>query len=491
MWQNAEKLSFSIALWTECDVLIAGGGITGITTGLLLQQAGKQCVIAEASEIGFGTTGGTTCHINTLLDTPYPTIEKNFGTEGAKLIATAAAQSRQLIAELVAHYGIDCDFEYKDGYLFAQTEKEEEELQKIFDAAHNAGVDVTYADSIPVPMQFRKALCFKQQAQMHPLKYLNALAKAFTDAGGVITEHTHVLKHETTGGGYTVHTTGGDIKAKHVIYATHIPQGINLSHFRCAPYRSYVLGVQLADDDYPQDLAYDMKEPYHYFRTHAIDGISYLISGGADHKTGHGDPEESFEELESFTREHFNVKSVDYKWSSQYFEPADGLPYIGRLSAGDNVYIATGYSGNGIIFGSLAGIILRDVIKGVDNPLAHLLSPGRVKPVASFSNIVKENADVVYHFLADRFNVESLPVLSTILPGTGKVVTHDNEKVAVYRGEDGKINIISPVCTHAGCFVTWNNEEKSWDCPCHGGRYDAYGKVITGPAREDLRTIQL
>lgn len=490
IWQNINKNIFAPSLWTECDVLIAGGGITGITTGLLLHEAGMQCVIAEAHEIGFGTTGGTTCHINTLLDTPYTTIENNFGADGARLVAGGAIQARNMIDSLVAKYVIDCDFEYKDGYLYAQTAEEQEELQKIYEAAQKAGVEVEYVNSIPVSMQFTKALCFAKQAQMHPLKYLNAIALAFVTQGGVITEHVRVVKHEKSGDRYMVHTTGGIIKAKHVIYATHIPQGINISHFRCAPYRSYVLGVQLSDGNYPDAMAYDMKDPYHYFRTHVVDGTTYLISGGADHKTGHGDPEDAFDELEAFTREHFKVQSVDYKWSSQYFEPADGLPYIGRLTAGEDVFIATGYGGNGIIYGSLSGIILRDLILGNNNQLAELLSPGRVKPVASFTNIVKENADVVYHFFSDRFSVESLPVLNEITPGTGKVVIHENEKVAVYRADNGKIHVMSPVCTHAGCFVAWNDEEKSWDCPCHGGRYDALGKVITGPAREDLKKIE-
>ena len=490
IWQNIPKTMFATGLLTECDVLIAGGGITGITTGLLLQQEGKQCIIAEAHEIGFGTTGGTTCHINTLLDTPYTTIEDNFGEEGARLIADAAVQARGLIAGLVAEHGIACSFEYKDGYLYAQTGEEEQDLNRIYEASRKAGVDVEYVDTIPVPVPFKKALCFRQQAQMHPLKYLDALAHAFVAKGGVIAEHVRVMKHEESDDGYLVHTSAGIIKAKQVIYATHIPQGINLSHFRCAPYRSYVLGVQLSDGIYPYGMAYDMKDPYHYFRTHVVDGITWLIAGGADHKTGHGDPGEAFDELETFVRKYFEVQSVDYKWSSQYFEPADGLPYIGRLTAGEDVFIATGYSGNGIIFGTLSGIIFRDLLNGYNNPLAELLSPGRLKAAASFTNIVKENADVVYHFFSDRLSLESLPALDGIKPGTVKVVIHENEKLAVYRADNGILHIMSPVCTHAGCFVTWNNEEKSWDCPCHGGRYDALGKVVTGPARKDLKRIE-
>lgn len=497
-WKRASTDSSELAKTSDTridyswDVLIVGGGITGLTTALLLQEAGLACAIAEAHTIGFGTTGGTTAHINTMLDTPYHTIESNFGASAAEIVANAACAARDLIARNVAHYQIACDFEYKEGVLFAQTEKEAAELEKIYTASRRAGVEVEPIDHIPVPLKFQTAIAYHKQAQMHPINYVRALADRFTSNGGAIFEHTPVMGSKRIGDLHQVETTTRPLKSRRIVYATHIPPGLNILHLRCAPYRSYVLAVQLADGDYPTDLAYDMQEPYHYFRTHVINDTPYLIIGGEDHKTGHGSPNSSFQTLEAYARTHFQVSSVDYRWSAQYFEPADGLPYIGELPGGDgNTYVATGFSGNGILFGSFSGLLLTDLILGKENPSQKLFSPSRLKPVAGFTNFVKENADVAYRFMADRIGVEQLNTLVDLAPGTGAVVSYEQEKIAVYKSPEGNVNALSPVCTHAGCIVTWNDAEKSWDCPCHGGRYDIYGNVLTGPPRKNLQAIPL
>lgn len=476
-------------LW---DVAVVGGGITGLTTALRLQEAGKRCVVIEAHHIGFGTTGGTTAHVNTMLDTPYHTIESDFGVENARLVADAARAARDLIARNVSAYQIACDFEYKDGVLFAQTESEETELKKIYEGSLRAGVEVIPVSRIPVPLDFRMAISYRMQAQIHPLRYLRALAQAFEAAGGAIWQHTRVLANKRQQDVHHLETSSGIARASTIIYATHIPPGVNVLHFRCAPYRSYVLGIQLADEAYPDDLAYDMQEPYHYFRTHLLDGKPYLILGGADHKTGHGDSLQSFRELEAYTNKYFEVASIDYRWSSQFFEPADGLPYIGKLPGGDEgTYVATGFGGNGILFGSFSAILLADLVLGIENPCEKLFSPLRVKPVAAFTNFMKENADVVYRFVADRLSIEKLEAMAELAPDTGAVVNYENQRIALYKSPEGALSALSPICTHAGCIVAWNNAEKSWDCPCHGGRYDVSGKVLTGPPRKDLKGIPL
>ena len=476
-------------LW---DVAVVGGGITGLSTALRLQEAGKRCIVIEAHQIGFGTTGGTTAHINTMLDTPYHTIESDFGIENSRLVADAARAGRDLIARNVSAYQIACDFEYKDGVLFAQTDAEAATLKNIYEGSLRAGVDVVPVSEIPVPLDFRMAINCRMQAQIHPLKYLQALAQAFEAAGGTIMQHTQVSDSKRHREVYHLETSSGTIQAANLIYATHIPPGVNVLHFRCAPYRSYVLGVQLADEAYPAALAYDMQEPYHYFRTHLLDGKRYLILGGADHKTGHGNPEQSFRELEAYLRKHFDVASIDYRWSAQFFEPADGLPYIGKLPGGDEgIYVATGFGGNGVLFGSFAAVLLSDLILGIESPCEKLFSPLRVKPVAAFTNFVKENADVVYRFVADRLTTEKLAEMVELTPDTGAVVNFENQRIALYKSSDGALNALSPVCTHAGCIVAWNNAEKSWDCPCHGGRYDVAGKVLTGPPRKNLEEIPL
>jgi glycine/D-amino acid oxidase-like deaminating enzyme/nitrite reductase/ring-hydroxylating ferredoxin subunit len=478
---------------TLYDALIVGGGITGLTTALLLQKQGKQCILAEAQTIGFGTTGGTSAHLNTFFDATYADIESDFSEEAAKLVAQCGKESFTMIADLIKEYAIDCDLEYKDGYLYAETDDEVKVLDEILAASQRAGIEVVEADENGVKVPFKKSIVFKKQGQFHPLKYIFGLARAFVDAGGVIMEHGFIRETEFADG---VHSAKGDnliIKAKNLVYATHLPLGINVLDFKCAPYRSYVLGIKLTDDSgYPDALSYDSKDPYHYYRSHIIEGQKYLILGGEDHKTGHEDPDAAFETLETYVRQYYDVADITFKWSSQYYIPSDGLPYIGQLPGGDdNLYIATGYNGNGMMFGTLAGKMISDAITGKENVYADLFSPSRIKPVAGFMDFVKENADVAYHFVADRFSAEKIESLKELEAGTGTIVKYDNQKLAVYKNEQGKVTALNPVCTHTGCIVNFNHAEQSWDCPCHGGRFDTDGKVLTGPPRKDLQQIDI
>ncbi len=476
----------------EFDVIVVGAGITGITTALLLQKAGKNCLVLEAGKVGFGTTGGTSAHLNTFFDATYPEIESDFGAQAAKQVADSGKDAMAIIAELVREYGVDCDLEYKDGYLFSENEKETEQLREILAASLRAGIAVAEAETNELPVPFDMAIRFAQQGQFHPLKYVGALAEALVSLGGTIREDSFVSAHNVVDGLMEVICAERTFSAKHLVYATHIPPGITAFSFRCAPYRSYVLAAKLKNGNYPDALVYDMQEPYHYFRSHVIDGEQLLIIGGEDHKTGHDDPEGAFARLEEYARKYYNIESIVYKWSSQYYIPVDGLPYIGRLAASqENTYIATGFNGNGMIFGTLAGKIIADQIQGIDNQYADLYTPSRLKPVAGFSEFVKENTDVAWHFIADRFGAEELKKLSELKRGEGKIAEFKGEKLAIYKDLQGKVTALSPVCPHAGCIVNFNMAEQSWDCPCHGGRFDISGKVICGPPREDLTRITI
>jgi glycine/D-amino acid oxidase-like deaminating enzyme/nitrite reductase/ring-hydroxylating ferredoxin subunit len=473
------------------DALVIGGGITGLTTALLLQNAGKKVIIADSHNMGFGTTGGTSAHINTFADTTYKEAESAFGKDGAQLFADAVNEGMGLIKANISTYRIDCDYENKTGYVYAEDEKQSAQLNEVFEGAMAVGIAVNFAEKAPTPLKFKAALVFEGQAQFHPLKYLLALVQAFVAAGGVILENTKI---ETLDKLEDSHIgLAGDLKiyAKNVVYATHIPPGINSYSLRCAPYRSYVLGIKLKTDTYPDALVYDMQEPYHYFRTHVVEGEKLLIVGGNDHKTGHDDPEAAFADLEKYVRQSYPVSSVKYRWSSQYYVPVDGYPYIGQMpEAANGVYCATGYNGNGMMLGSIAGKILADLIHGKKNKYEKIFSPSRLKPVAGFTAFVQENADVAYHFVADRFGVPETDSLKRLQPGTGKVVEVNDKKIAAYRDEHGEIFALSPICTHAGCIVNWNGEEKSWDCPCHGARYDIKGQVLTGPATLALAQLK-
>lgn len=491
-WENAAVPSSArtgLPDETVYDCLVTGGGITGLTAALELQTAGKQTLLVDAHTIGFGTTGGTSAHINTFADTTFKEAESAFGEEGAKLFAAAIREGADQIKKNIDAYQIVCDYESKVGYLYAETDDEVKQLTDIYEGAVKVGVPVKYTNEVPTRVPFKQALIFEDQAQFHPIQYLLGIRKAYLAAGGTICENILIESVKTEGG---LHIANNRFKAKALIYATHMPPNINLLNFECAPYRSYVMAVKLKSGKYPDALIYDSQEPYHYVRSHAIDGEQLLLAGGLDHKTGHGDPEEAFADLEKYVRKYYNVSFVKYQWSSQYYVPVDGLPYIGQMPvAAKGIYCATGYNGNGMMLGSVAGKILADLVAGKGNKYEKLFSPGRVKPVDSFSEFVKENIDVAYHFVADRLGVHETDSLKRLQPGTGKVVELGGKKVAAYRDEEGTIHALSPVCTHAACIVSWNGEEKSWDCPCHGARYNIQGEVLTGPATKALASIEL
>lgn len=475
------------------DVLIVGGGITGVSTALQLQKAGKSCVLLEAYNLCYGTTGGTTAHLNTLIDTSYTNIEKYFGENSAQLVFQATSDAINLFKKNTEEYNIDCSFRELPGYLFAHDKKQTEELLKSEDAMAHAGLSIQEVKSIPVPISFDRAIEIAGQGQVHPTRYVYGIAQAFEAAGGVIVQNCFVRDVDEKEDMLHAQTSLGLAKAKNVVYATHIPPHINILDTVCAPYRSYALAVQLKDDNYPDAVIYDMDDPYHYYRTQEVLGKKYLVVGGEDHKTGHVENTEAcFLNLESYVRKYYAVDSVVFKWSSQYYEPADGLPYIGDLPGfTKNMYVATGFSGNGITYSHVAAIVLTDLITKGNGKYTHLFSPKRIKPVAGFSNFVKENVDVAVQFFGKRLSREKIQELAEIAPGEGRVVKYEGEAIALYKDEHGGLHALNPICSHMKCEVSWNVSEKSWDCPCHGARYDMEGNVITGPATKGLSKIEL
>jgi glycine/D-amino acid oxidase-like deaminating enzyme/nitrite reductase/ring-hydroxylating ferredoxin subunit len=478
----------------QYDVIIAGGGITGVTLGVLLQEAGKKCLLLEAQTLGFGTTGGTTAHLNTFMDTPYPKMIENFGLENARLVATAAREAVDLIKSNIEKYGIDCGFEEVPGYLFSQNASQTSELEEIENACREVGVSCEFVNELPMPLPFEKVLKIARQGKFHPLRYLQKMAEVFEKQGGTIIENCRVLGSKKSDNALVeVETTTENFTARHLVFATHIPIGVNIIHFRCPAYRSYAMAVKLDNNSYPESLVYDMYDPYHYYRTQNIDGENYLIVGGEDHRTGEEtNTNGCFLKLESHVRSHFDVASVVSQWSSQYFEPADGLPYIGHLPGNpENVLVATGYGGNGMTYSHVAAITLSNMINGRQTNYQELFRPSRLKPVAGFTEFVKHNAEVVKQFVGGWLGIEKLDGAANIAYNDATIVRYEGESIALYKDEAGQFHAVSPACTHVKCSVAWNAAEKSWDCPCHGARYSIDGEVLTGPASRDLEKIEL
>ena len=473
------------------DVVIVGGGITGLSLGLMLQEKGLSCIIIEAHQIGFGTTGGTTAHINTFLETPYSCIAKQFSDETAARVARLVQDSISRIRYNISHYDIDCDFTMISAYVYAQTERQEHDLHDLVTYCHRIGVESLFTDQFLFPIPYGLVGQFPGQAEFHPLKYLFGLAKAFEEKGGVLIQYCRMEKMSSKKP-VLLRTSLGEVHAKKAVFATHTPPGVNILHTLIAPYRSYVVGIPINGDFQLPGLVYDMNEPYHYFRTAEFRGKRYLIVGGADHKTGHKEnTQRSYRQLQTYMMRYFSADAVDFHWSSQLYASADGLAYIGEMPGEpDNIFVATGFGGNGMIYSHISAMILTDLIAKGYCEYESVFSPKRIKPIAAFSNFIKENADVVKEIITGYLPKEKIDMIDIALE-EGKVVEFEGKKMGVYRDTNGAIYAVNPVCPHMKCVVHWNSTERSWDCPCHGSRFSFTGELLNGPAKHDLELYKL
>ncbi|MFY0565076.1 FAD-dependent oxidoreductase [Archangium lansingense] len=469
----------------EVDVVVIGGGLAGLTTAYLLKQEGKKVAVVEMHRLLTGQTGQTTAHLTELLDTPYSTLTSDFGEMGARMAAQSTRAAIEQIAGLVERLRISCGFQRLPGYRYAETEREARELEREATAARQAGLMCALTNEVPLPYPVKLALRVEDQAQFHPREYLLALAEGILGDGSHIFEETQVTELYE-GVPCRVHTARGIITCRDVVEATTTPLNRVFLHTKLYPYRTYSVAGRL-EGPLEAGLYYDSQEPYHYIRTQRVEGVDYVIVGGEDHKVGtEEDTDRHYAALEEYTRRRFPVTQLEYRWSGQVIEPADGLAYIGRNSNSRHVWVATGFSGTGMTFGTLAGMILTDLILERQNPYAALYDATRVKPKAGAKDFIQENAEVAFRFVADRLAKPDGHDLSEVPPGEGRILEVDGKKVAVFREESGAVHAVSPVCTHLGCHVHWNKGERSWDCPCHGARYSPTGEVLNGPAVKGL-----
>jgi glycine/D-amino acid oxidase-like deaminating enzyme/nitrite reductase/ring-hydroxylating ferredoxin subunit len=469
------------------DVCVVGAGIAGLTTAYLLAKEGRSVIVLDDGPVAGGETCRTTAHLVNALDDRYYELERLHGEQGARLAAESHTAAVDKIEEIVNEEGIDCDFERVDGYLFVPPGESTEQLGWELRAAHRAGLtEVKYVERVPYDAyDFGAALHFPYQGQFHILKYMSGLAEAFRRLGGRL--HTRTHAEEIVGGddAHVKTSDGHTVRAKHVVVATNTPVNDRVAiHTKQAPYRTYVVGARVPKGSVPRVLLWDTPDPYHYVRLQSEGDHDVLIVGGEDHKTGQAeDFDERFRCLEEWTRERFPVvEAIEYRWSGQVMEPVDGMGFIGRNPLdSDNVYVATGDSGNGMTHGTIAGILIRDLVAGRDNPWAALYDPSRISLRAGLE-WSKENLNVAAQY-ADLVTGGEVESAAEVAPGSGAVMRRGLTKVAVYRDEGGAVHELSAVCTHLGCVVNWNDKEKSWDCPCHGSRFNPEdGHVLNGPA---------
>jgi glycine/D-amino acid oxidase-like deaminating enzyme/nitrite reductase/ring-hydroxylating ferredoxin subunit len=475
----------------DVDVAIIGGGITGITTALLLKQAGRRVAVIEAQRVGGGVTGYTTAHLTQLYDERYHKLIDSFGARGARTASLAARAAIEFIAQMAAEGPIDCGFVRVPAFLYSEDERGARDIDAEFEATRRIGMVVELEERAPLPFPHKKALRIEDQAQFHPLRYLNALARAIPGEGSHIFEQTRATELKD-GEPCTVKAAGGTVRAQAIVLATHAAiHDKVVFQPKLAPYRSYVLAFALRGEAPPPGLYWDTADPYHYTRRFRDpERGELLIVGGEDHKTGQEtDTPGRYASLERYARERFSLGTVAYRWSAQVYEPADGLPYIGRHPFEAHTYVATGYAGVGMTMGTVAGLIISDQILGRENEWAKLYDAGRVNLQASTGTIVTEGMNMAGNAVASYFRNDG--AIADIPAGEGRVVQSGLEKLAVYRDEGGALRAMSAVCPHMKCIVGWNAAERSWDCPCHGGRFTPEGRVIEGPPISNLQPAKL
>lgn len=484
------------------ETIVIGGGIAGLSVAYCLARAGRSVIVIEDGYIGSGESGRTTAHLVNALDDRYAEIEKKLGKEASRLAARSHTAAIDFIEKVSKDEKIDCDFRRVDGYLFLHPSDTIKTLKDESGATRRAGIETELLTETPFLANVNSpCLRFPAQGQFHPLRYLKGLCEAIIRYGGKIFTGTHAdtIREKL------VTANGFNIDANHVVVATNTPvNDLVTMHTKQHPYRTYVIGATVPKGSIPFALWWDtgdinsrwVTDPYHYVRLESYDEVSDLvIAGGEDHKTGQADeeklPEEGrFNNLIAWVREKFpGITDIIYKWSGQVMEPVDSLAFIGRNPGDQNIYIATGDSGNGMTHGTIAGMMISDLIRGVDNPWAKIYDPSRIT-VRATGDFLKEVGNMAAQYL-DYLSEGDLPSVENLQRDSGAIVNIGLRKVAVYRDAGNVIHAYSAICPHLGCILKWNDSERSFDCPCHGSRFTYEGKVINGPAQTDLKKLEI
>ncbi len=472
----------------DVDVAVIGAGITGLTAAMLLARAGKSVAVLELLTVGAGSTGDSTGHLTACLDSSYADLVSRFGEEGARIAAQSSMAAIEFIEQTVSELAIDCDFARVPGFRFSQTAKGASRLEREAALASKLGLAASFSREAPLPLPVTGALRLENQAQFDAPRYCQALAAAL--AGAVYGDT--LVESVKDGTPCLVRAAGQVVTAKAVIMATHVPiNRVAALQNQLSPYTSYTIAFGLGGRAFPEGLLWDTEEPYHYIRRVRDKDRQLLLVGGEDHRTGHPtDTKKSLDALEAYARKNFDVQSVEYHGSGQVVASADGLPYIGRVPRMTNVQVATGFSGTGLTFGTVAGMLIADSILGRKNAWGELYRPSRVKPVATKNRSKKSARGAGGQKATSHLKRNRHGRWPDVPAREGRIAEIDGEKIAVYRDERGVEHALSASCTHMGCTVQWNGAAQSWDCPCHGGRYRPTGEVLCAPPTQALRPLR-
>ena len=494
-WANAGVGATYPALVRDLavDVVIVGGGITGVTTAYLLKATGATVALVERGHCGEGETGHTTAHLSAVTDRPFSELTRTLGADHAAAVWDAGFAAIAEIESIVQVEEIECDFGWSTGYLHSSLDDEAGDERDWLKAEAaliaGAGFDAFYLESIPG--LGRPGVEFSRQAKFHPSKYVQALLKKIPGGGSYVFEGSPVdTVHDDP---LSVTIGPHRISAAFVVLATHVPLMGKASLLNATllqgdlyPYSTYAVSATVEKGRLPDAMFWDTSHPYYYLRVDKRSTHDRVIAGGADHKTGQtADTRDHYARIEEKLRQLLPDAHVTHHWSGQVIETRDGLPYIGETSP--RQYAITGFSGNGFTFGTIGAMMARDAFTGRRNPWRDLFDAGRTLVTRGLWDYIAENKDYPYYKIRDRFAGAEGKSLRDLKHGEGKILDIKGEKVAAYRDADGKVTKVSAVCSHMGCLVVWNQAESTWDCPCHGSRFTATGAVVGGPAETPLQ----
>lgn len=466
-------------------VCVVGGGIAGVSTAYQLAKRGFEVVLVEAFQLASGQTDRTTAHLTTQLEEQFLDLVKMHGKDSTRLFHHAHKSAINAIESICEIENISCDFKRLNGYLFRGENFSEKDLLEEKKAAHECGIELDFVAETPLLKEGISSLRFENQAQFNPLKYISGLVRVLGELGVKIYEGTHITQMNNSRSDETVLTTdeGFEIKANSVVIATDTPISTRFSiHSKQFAYRTYAMAFQVSKLPQEEVLLWDTEDPYHYIRFVG----DTLVVGGADHRTGQSPKQDPFKEIEEWTRQNFSfVKDIQWKWSGQVFEPADQLPYIGKNPGLEsNIFIITGASGIGMTTGTIGSLLVSDLIEGKDNQYAKLFDPSRA-PVHGAGEYMVENVNVAFQY-KDWITPSQVKRKEDIPEDSGSLLRQGFSKSCVYHAEGENFETRSAVCPHLGAIVHWNDIEKTWDCPCHGSRFNTEGKVIEGPSLSNL-----